>query len=154
MNSTWIGCFKGLSDGIGDLICIVMGCNAPLLLRQKGSKGFQVVGDCYVHGLTDSTGLLGPLPEPWHVLNDYDSFGFWLQFFHNPETGVTTLEDPRLGKLPPSWERVESIRIKGDPEILARFKNTITGEVINSDPRLCSNVLKERGVDLQSYRLI
>ena len=125
----------------------------PLLLRRTHPGKFQVVGDCYVHGLSDSTAILGPLKEPWQVRNDYDSAGFWIPFYYNPLTGVTIVEDPRLGPFPLEWERIESKRTQGDPEVYARFRNKLTRKRMNSDPRLLPEALKERGVDLKVFHL-
>jgi len=123
------------------------------MLRPENPEGFRVVGDCYVHGLSDSTAILGPLMEPWHVRNEYDSAGFWIPLYYNSNSGTTTLEDPRLPPLAPEWERIRSERVRGDPEVFGRFKNTITEKVVNSDPRLLPDALKERGLDIQVFNL-
>jgi hypothetical protein len=51
----------------GDHICVILGCDAPLVLRQvPDSDGrYHVVGECYVHGLMFGEALLGPPPNPW-----------------------------------------------------------------------------------------
>jgi hypothetical protein len=40
----------------GDLVCILFGCSMPIVLRGVDG-GFQVIGECYVHGLMDGEGL-------------------------------------------------------------------------------------------------
>lgn len=133
---------------------MILGCYLPLLLRESSPHKFQVVGDSYIHGLSDSIALLGPLPHPWSIKNDYDSAGFWLPIYHNSATGETTLEDPRLGPLPRDWRRVEGERSRSDPEVFAQFENVGTGRKVNSDPRLFPAALGESGVDLELLSLI
>lgn len=125
-----------------------------MLLRLGPSGRYQVVGECYIHGLMDSESLLGPLPDPWKVLVDFDSNGIYDGRYLNPSTGVVTKGDPRLDSLPVEWERVYADRSPDDPLLLALFKNKVTGEVMNSDPRLLPEALKQRGVDLKTFQLI
>jgi hypothetical protein len=33
----------------GDLVCIFLGCNVPLVLRRAQPRHFILIGDCYVH---------------------------------------------------------------------------------------------------------
>jgi hypothetical protein len=98
----------------------------------------------------DSEGLLGPLPKPWKVLLSNTS----IQRFFNSLTGATTLEDPRFGPLPPGWERIQYNKTQDDPHVVDRFRNMVTGEEINSDPRLLPEALKSRGINLQVFQLI
>lgn len=74
--------------------------------------------------------------------------------YFNPSTGVVIEEDPRLDPLPPEWERVQADRTPDDPVACALFKNKVTGEVMNSDPRLLLEALAQRGVDLKTFQLI
>lgn len=37
----------------GDQICILLGCNTPMVLRQSKHGKFQVVGQCFVLGFND-----------------------------------------------------------------------------------------------------
>jgi hypothetical protein len=76
--------------------------------------------------------------------------------FYNSDAETTTLEDPRLGPLPPCWERTEIGRaLDGDDPLHCDFfRNTGTGEVINYDPRLEPDALRERGVKLERFELV
>jgi len=51
----------------GDHICVILGCEVPLLLRPSASHNgqYQLVGGYYVHGLMYGEGLLGPIPSLW-----------------------------------------------------------------------------------------
>jgi len=67
---------------------------------------------------------------------------------------MITAEDPRLGPLPDDWEKVEKERTLCDSEFVGWFENKVTGEVVNYDPRLAPESLKQRGVQLETLRLI
>jgi hypothetical protein len=138
----------------GDLVSLILGYYNPIILRPLPSGQFVVVGESYIHGLNDATGLLGPLPAPWKGIFRVDSMGRHLHLYYNSVTRQSTPEDPRLDLLPSNWQRLSYERIEDDPEIFQRFKDTITGEVVNSDPRLTPEALMARGVELTTFRLI
>lgn len=52
--------------------------------------------------------FLGPLQEPWLVQGSYNSAGYSLFHYTNPETGTVTKEDPRMNSLPEEWEQINS----------------------------------------------
>ncbi len=42
----------------GDQICVLLGCNIPLILRQRKIEGtYEIVGECYLHGFMDGEAL-------------------------------------------------------------------------------------------------
>ncbi|KAI0514646.1 heterokaryon incompatibility protein-domain-containing protein [Xylaria bambusicola] len=46
----------------GDLVCVLLGCSVPVLLRQSGGEGegtFKLVGECFLDGFMDGAGLGG-----------------------------------------------------------------------------------------------
>jgi hypothetical protein len=112
---------------------------------------YHVIGYCYLHGFADGAALLGPVPSPWKVRYNYDSRGYKEPYFHNSTTAENCLEDPRMGPLPPQWERLDAVRTKDDPQFFAKFRNKITGQVMNSDPRLLPAALIERGVKVEDF---
>jgi hypothetical protein len=138
----------------GDSICLLLGTYAPMVLRQTSSSSFQVVGECYLHGLADAVGFLGPLPNRWETIIKGDALGRPTQWFINLINGEETLDDPRLEPLPWNWERATYERHAGDPAIFERFRNIETGELVNYDPRLSPKGLEARVVKLQSFRLV
>lgn len=89
-----------LSAKPGDIICVFLGCDSTILLRQTGTKIYQVIGQSYLSGVNTGEALLGPLPEHLQAVNHYDEnaegfhFAYW-----NKYTGEVQLEDPRLSKL-------------------------------------------------------
>ena len=46
-----------------DEVCIILGCQSPLILRPDGRGSRKTIGQCYVHGLMEDEALLGPLPK-------------------------------------------------------------------------------------------
>ncbi|KAK3690549.1 heterokaryon incompatibility protein-domain-containing protein, partial [Podospora appendiculata] len=139
----------------GDVFCVLLGCDYPMLLRQQPNGSFVVVGECYVYGLNDGAGLLGPLPRNWRVQIFRESSGLCLELyrFYDAHTGMLTDEDPRLGPLG-DWERIDHTRTGDDPVIFQFYKHKVTGETINSDPRMTPEALRARGVDVRTFRLV
>lgn len=43
----------------GDLVCLLLGCNVPLVLRAVGGCNHKVVGGCYVHGIMEGEAMEG-----------------------------------------------------------------------------------------------
>jgi hypothetical protein len=124
-----------------------------MVLRPTSSGTFQVVGECYVYGLSDAVCFLGPLPTHWKAIMKGDALGRPFQLFMNMTTGQETMDDPRL-PLPPNWEQTTYERLPEDPALFQKFRNVITGEVINYDPRLTPEALEVRGVELQTFKLV
>ncbi|KAK0657837.1 heterokaryon incompatibility protein-domain-containing protein [Cercophora newfieldiana] len=136
----------------GDFLCILLGCASPVVLRGTRPGHFEVVGTCYMYGLQDAIGLLGPFPEPWQgVLENRPGIRRRLVFY-NTETGTYSYNDPRLGDLG-DWERFDRETEPDDPEILEYYRNIKTGEVMDSDPRMLPEALKARGVELKTFVL-
>lgn len=56
------------STEIGDQICVLYGCHAPVILRKcsGNADGFTLIGDAYIHGLMDGevVRLVEHLPDP------------------------------------------------------------------------------------------
>lgn len=48
----------------GDQVCVLLGGNMPLLLRPAPNLQYQVVGECYIHGLMHGEAVLGPREDP------------------------------------------------------------------------------------------
>lgn len=58
----------------GDTICIIHGASVPFVLRSKpqnigSNTDYQLVGDCYVHGIMDGEALkLGKSTEEFTIV--------------------------------------------------------------------------------------
>jgi len=126
----------------------------PMLLRKTSEGVYNVVGECYIHGIMDGESLLGPLPSAWGICPARNSNGIYVPKYWNFEIDAMTSEDPRLGELPPEWESIKQQRTPDDPLLFAPHRHKLTGEIINSDPRMLPEALRARGVDLQILRLV
>jgi len=47
----------------GDVIAILFGCNVPVVLREVNKGKYEVIGECYVHGLMDGEAISMDLIE-------------------------------------------------------------------------------------------
>ena len=47
----------------GDQICVILGCDAPMVLRATGLGTYEVVGSAFLHGFQYAEGLLGAVPD-------------------------------------------------------------------------------------------
>jgi hypothetical protein len=128
-----------------------------MLLRpsSKHAGSFEIVGECHVHGIMDGESLLGPLPHGWEVRSEPTAgTREWAPHYWNSSTKILSAQDPRLGKMPPDWESTSQERTPDDPIMCAPHRNKVTGTVLNSDPRLLPEALKDRGVNLETFRLV
>lgn len=141
----------------GDEVCVALGSSNPILLRSTYPEGqsemYRYIGPLYVHGLMEAQALLGALPFHWDLIIDRvgSKRGF---LFLNQQTKEKVLEDPRLGPLPVDWEAVEKEDEANLEFYVQHYRNKITDEMINSDPRLVTEALKARGVDVTTITLI
>jgi hypothetical protein len=104
----------------------------------------------------DGEALLGALPRPWSVKAVNDERGVPSQQFRNDDKNITTRDDPRLVSvpIPAEWESMDFEWTPADPLYCRKFRNTNTGEVINSDPRLFPEALIEPGFTLKTITLV
>ncbi|KAF2840182.1 hypothetical protein M501DRAFT_1023505 [Patellaria atrata CBS 101060] len=138
---------------VGDFLCVLLGCDVPVVLREKEPETFIVIGECYVDGLKDAFSILGPLPQPWEVQMFRDYGNRYKYRFHNKETHKVTDDDPRLGIIK-DWERFDHKPDADDPQVYDYFRHKETGETMNSDPRMLPDALKARNVKLESFTLV
>lgn len=135
----------------GDRVCVVLGCNSPLILRPKDSLNHEVVGECCMDGIMAGEALLGELPRNWTLVEKYFRHHHrYYYVFLDSDTGETHVEDPRRGTLPAGWRIMNHDR----DDAFNWYGNDITGEVSGRDPRLEPDALRARGVDLQEFRLV
>lgn len=99
----------------GDVVCILIGCHTPMVLRPHGENQFRIVGECYTLGISEGEGLLGPLPED--IYRVYASSREWgvHSYWENFRTGERSLMDSRLEALFPSLAPEFQARLKQDP---------------------------------------
>jgi hypothetical protein len=127
-----------------------------MALRPTASGKFQVVGECYVHGLCDTQALLGPLPNDWKIeMYEDNQHRIGWPIFANNSINMRTWQDPRLPYLPAEWEGIPHPELSTSTNpLFHRFKSNITNETTECDPRLSREALEARGVKLQKFQLI
>ena len=135
----------------GDQVCILLGCQTPLILRPCRIYGYKVVGECYIDGFMDGAACLGPLPSNWQlVLRYFDEYSTYYEVFLDHQTGEFQVEDPRLGPLPAGWY-IGDHRRKDTRNLYANYEN---GEETWFDPRMTPEALTARGVELSEFQLV
>ncbi|KAH9986835.1 heterokaryon incompatibility protein-domain-containing protein [Xylariaceae sp. FL0662B] len=124
---------------VGDEVCVILGCDAPMLLRPCGDGKFLVVGECFVQGLCQGEAILGPLPHNIRMVRTrLGGDGGLALAIRDMSTGRVSFEDPRLESLPVDLEDFR--------ESLLESPHTL----LEVDP----TILRERGVDLKYFPLI
>lgn len=92
----------------GDKVCVLLGCNATMVLRPTGDGRYLVVGECFVYGLSKGEALLGPLPKSVRFARIWgERSGSWALGFVDGSTSTVSHVDPRLEGLPLSVEELE-----------------------------------------------
>jgi len=144
----------------GDHIVFILG-SAPLVLRSVPGRNdrFRVIGECYVQGLMSLEVFAGSLPDGWRSktasIDGFDKLVFV------DRSGNQTQMDPRLGALPQDWTfkfgseyplKDSEIDEKGD--LRSMWFVHSDGTLQCQDPRLTSELLKTRGVDIQDFILV
>ena len=127
----------------GDQICVLLGCTSPLILRRVGNNNskYQVVGECYVHGLMNTEAFFGPLPGHIQPVLVYNAgLRQFSQAFADQRTEDVQREDPRIDALTRRDHGIDKRHDK--PEDDSNGDSTLT------------EVLKERGVALRVFELV
>lgn len=140
---------------VGDRVCVILGCSVPLVLREVQPGEFVVIGQSYVQGLMDAEALLGPVPGPWRCqLHAID--GFWVPHYHNDETRILSLQDPRFGQLAADMEWEIVVKKDGEhrPKRPVSWRHKLTGSFEESEPRLTTAALEARGVKIETFKLV
>jgi hypothetical protein len=119
---------------------------------------YQVVGECYVHGLMFGVALLGPPPNPWQARFAIDKLLPRTEWFHD---GVVSHEDPRLGPLPSEWRYLYGKSGASREELsedekngpARHFENAEIKVIQEWDPRMLPEALRSRGVNIKDFVL-
>jgi len=92
-----------------DLICVLLGCRVPLVIRPVSGKSprYRIVGDCYADSFMRAEAFLGRLPDSVQIISKYDeNRGYSRSAFFNQQTSETQFDDPRYDTvLSPGWEK-------------------------------------------------
>jgi hypothetical protein len=142
-------CFFTTKDGFvgwapelaraGDIVCMILGCQTPLVLREIRQACYQVVGECYMDGIMDGELIFGSLPENYrYELQLHRKDGLWYNKWINTTTGDVEDHDPRLAKFVKEGESADAVNIGTSSHF----------------PFLTSERLKEAGVEIRSFDLV
>jgi hypothetical protein len=129
---------------LGDVVCVVLGCQWPLVLRPTtpGAPKHVIVGDCYVSGFMHGEALLGKIPPPFKTVVDPTIYGGahirQKLLYLNTETGATQIEDPRLGALGIDLEPYRKEWELDNPELVD----------------VPTELLREKGVDVRLLDIV
>jgi hypothetical protein len=141
----------------GDIICVLLGSDVPLVLRSKGEGKYSVVGECYCHGIMDGSALLGPLPVGFEfMINFVQDLEGYFKAFIDRRSGKVQGEDPRLAgyPLPPRW-RIETFYEGATVEFVRdNDDGTEKERTLDFDPRMTPDELRKRGVNVVKFDLI
>ena len=126
---------------LGDQVCVLLGCNLPMLLRSTSKSQYQVVGPCYVHGLMNGEAFLGPIPEHFQLILAFDkSENGYLRRFVDNRTRKIQYHDPRIDLLP-----------EDDGDEAVPMKCFVDG---SQERLLTPEMIERRGVKLQTFDLV
>ena len=136
----------------GDIVCVILGCDSPLLLRPLPNGNYTVAGECYIHGFMNGEALVGPLLKGWEPVEILDEGLGYMGGFRNADTGELSFIDPRLGSLPPGWTLQDSRR---RADWSNWFVNNHTGDRMRwpQDPRMTAEALEAQGLRLDDFIL-
>jgi hypothetical protein len=137
----------------GDLLVTLLECDSATVLKPAENGYFKVVGEAFCEGAMEGEALMAPLPGAFRRLlrKDSKTKGYWTGFIDG-NTNTWQPEDPRLEEvsLPAGWGR----KSHENEMVDTIFVNERTGEETQYDPRLRVEPLRERGVELQEFKLI
>ncbi|PMD61297.1 HET-domain-containing protein [Hyaloscypha bicolor E] len=144
----------------GDIVCVVLGFQFPIVLHPIAEEPgcFELRGECYVPGLMEGQGLLGPITQGWRLFKLLRPRP-WGYLFTNGQ--IQTQNDPRLPALPPNWrvsfqfgDILQDNEYDSDGNVgETRFVNEKEGKVQWHDPRLTPELLKARGVKIEQLSI-
>jgi hypothetical protein len=93
----------------GDLIVVLLGFDAPVVVRSQENGRHAVIGEVYVHVLMNGEAILGSIPPGWKAQANRNKQGSLVQIFtQEGNQAEPTYEDPRLGPLPAGWKRTRA----------------------------------------------
>lgn len=140
----------------GDKICILLGCDTPIVLRPYKDDRWLVIGQCFVYGLMETEALLGSLPQQVICVDIFDEESSeYHTGFLDRRTRHMSPEDPRLGPLPDGWR----IHNHAKSMFWSWYANdgmdeSGIGQRSLEDPRITVEAIKTRSVDLRTFDLV
>jgi hypothetical protein len=141
-----------------DEVVVFPGCDSPMVLRSTGDGRYKVVGECFIHHLSHSEALLGPIPKAYqknHKRNDRTYQGEFV--YYNHDTGQTHTIDPRLSLFRTELQEdgVRKIYVR-EPEIDGQSKKderrAIRIRTSHNGPN--SEIYTLMGIDIRPFDLV
>jgi hypothetical protein len=139
---------------LGDTVSVLLGCSLPTIFRRQSKDQHLFVGCSYIHGIMAGEVLLGPLPAGWKAISLGDGQSDFQQRFIDPARSTHMAEDPRMGPLPPDWSHVIGPDRAWPSKSVKVFRNSATGEILHSDPRMLPDALRATGVPQEKFALV
>ena len=135
-----------------DVVCVLLGCSSPLILRPKEAGHYAIVGECYVDGIMNGETFLGQFPENWRRAQKwFPQYRDFFPVFHDNQSGISQNRDPRLGEIPAGWRYKSHYYQDAYPE----YVDDETGEDLGElHPNLRYEALKARGLEFEEFRLV
>ncbi|KAH8784121.1 heterokaryon incompatibility protein-domain-containing protein [Hyaloscypha sp. PMI_1271] len=135
----------------GDQIFLIVGCHILKVLRQKPTpqgNRYSIIGTSCLQGFMNGEALLGKMPENWDVREGRGLRDMRGLYFVNTVTGESTRMDPRLSSVYPGWVS----RVDDYAGLMWRNEDD-NKEWDLYDPRLSTEALKSRGVNVVDIRV-
>jgi hypothetical protein len=63
---------------IGDKVCVLLGCDSPLILRPESGVSWSVIGECLANNCNCGEAISGPLPENCRPIEQLTSDGSYV----------------------------------------------------------------------------
>lgn len=122
----------------GDQVCVLLGCEKPMVLRPTPSSQHHVIEESYVHGLMYGEAFLGPLPDKYQSIPAINNKGFLYQGYLDRQTGNLQWKDPR---------------IKEEDQVLSQDGLLIVHDG-SEGPGAKPDIFQRRGIQLREFDLI
>ncbi|KAK1838858.1 ankyrin and het domain protein [Colletotrichum chrysophilum] len=118
----------------------------PIILRPIRGGRYRVVGPCFMPSVMRREALLGQLPDGWNMR--FRRTRNMALVITDPN-GRRQIEDPRLGELPPGWERSEP-----DADGFFDYREGPDSPWSVYNPRLTPERLAARGIKFKELTIV
>lgn len=132
---------------------MLLGFDAPVILRRQANGHYTFVSEAYVHGLMNGEAILGSFPAGWQVQAERSKQGLMIQAFSKVDSPAELIfEDPRLENLSTGWAMNDTETLQSS-SFFNGADMTHQDDSIGNDPRLNPETLSTRGVKLETFRI-
>ncbi|KAI0376840.1 heterokaryon incompatibility protein-domain-containing protein [Hypomontagnella monticulosa] len=122
-----------------DVVCLLLGSEMPIILKPVPSGQYNVVGDCFMHGIMSGEPFLGPLPAGLREVRYlFPESGEYMRHLLDENTGEAVRKDPRVRHL------LFGLRITA--------KSMRSGGPLRYDVKI--EELRRAGLDVEEFNLV